>query len=148
MNIINFVRTIVFKKEKASSVLSDMIPILLAIVLTGMLAVVYASWVSNFEEKEAVNAIVREYLMRMETVGYLNSEDAKLLKQELSAHHVENVSLAGTTLAPVENGGRVILNVTGKMRLKSVEMESWLKWNFKQNDVCRINITRSTTAIY
>lgn len=136
------------RKEQASSVLADMLPILMAIVLTGMLAVVYASWVSNFEEKETINAIVREYLLRMETVGCLNTTDAALLRNELAANQMEDISLEGTTFLPVENGERVVLKVRGKLRLKRIKMENWLKWNSNQTDTCDIQITRTATAIY
>lgn len=136
------------KRLAGFSVLSDMIPVIITIVITGMLGIMFSMWVAQFEQKEAVNSIVREYLLRMETVGYLNSEDKDSLMQELQYHDVDEILLDGTTFTPVENGEQVVLKITGIMKVKQMHMESIFQWNDNASAEIPINIERTATALY
>ena len=139
----------IFKKRlSGSSVLSDMIPVIITLIITGMLGVMFSMWVSQFEQKEAVNSIVREYLLRMDTVGCLNEEVREALKQELQNHKVKNISFAGTTFTPVEYGEPVILKITGSMEIKQMKMETIFQWNSNEAADVSIDIERTATALY
>lgn len=139
-----------FHKSKASTVVSDMVPVLMTVILTGMLALCYASWIGNFEVKEHINAIAREYVLRMGTVGYLTLEDKTLLLEELEAQKLENISLQGTTVSKVENGEIVTLKISGDYNYSKVKMFSLFSWKADgtEKDKTKIEIERCTTAMY
>ena len=146
----NRLSAFLFHKSKASTVVSDMIPVLMTIIITGMLALCYVSWISNFEAKEHINAIAREYVLRMGTVGYLTLQDKTLLLEELEAQRLENISLSGTTVNKVENGEIVTLKISGDYNYNKVKMMDIFSWKADgtEGDKTRIEIERRTTAIY
>lgn len=55
----------------------------------------------------------REYLLIMETEGYLKPEDAVSLVAELNSYGLTSVSLSGTTMSEVDYGERIYLKITG-----------------------------------
>lgn len=137
-------------KNKASTVVSDMIPVLITIVITGMLALCYTLWVANFETKQHIDAIAREYILRMSTVGYLTTEDKELLLEELDKCNMENISLLGTTEYKVNNGEKVTLKVSGDYNYKEVKFLDVFFWKADGTEVTkkRLEIEKCTTAIY
>lgn len=66
--------------------------------------------------KTAVGQIARNYILRMETVGYLNKADEDLLKKELAECGVSEVSLLGTTRKQVNYGSEIKLHIQGKIK--------------------------------
>lgn len=127
-----------------------MIPVLITVVLTGMLILCYVSWVSNFEYKEKIDSIAREYLLRMGTVGCLSDEDKNMLLQELADNSLENIELQGTTLIPVESGEVVTLKIKGNFNYRNVTMNDIFSWNADGSADMKkqIEIEKSTTALY
>jgi len=132
-----------------STVIADMIPAVITVLVTGVLLFFYSSWVYNFETKEYINAIVREYILRMETKGYLIESDRNMLIEELQSKGLENLSLSGTTFTPVQNGEIVTLKISGEINYKKMKFSDIFNWNAKSKFVKKsIEITQSTTAIY
>lgn len=66
--------------------------------------------------KTAVGQIARNYILRMETVGYLNKADEELLKKELAESGVSEVNLSGTTTKQVNYGSEITLHIWGKIK--------------------------------
>ena len=136
------------KRLSGYSVLSDMIPVILTIIITGILGIMFSMWIGQFEQKEAVNSVVREYLLKMETVGYLSQTDRNSLKQELNKYNVKNISFSGTTVTPVENGEKVCLKITGVMKVKYLHLETLFHWTTGREAVVPLVIERTATALY
>ena len=135
---------------RASTVVSDMIPVVITILVTGILALCYVSWISDFETKETINAITREYLLRMGTVGYLSNEDKSELLSELEDKNIEDISLLGTTDTKVESGEIVTLKISGKYKCSNLKFVNVFLWQF--NDSTKVKkdfcVEKCTTAIY
>lgn len=75
----------------------------------------YMQNVSLIQQKSKVDQIARKYILRMETVGYLNVSDHALLCQELEEAGVTELELEGTTLQEVTYGEVIALRIRGKL---------------------------------
>lgn len=76
----------------------------------------YMENVSLIQQKTEVSQLARKYILRMETVGYLTTEDSTLLCQELAAAGVTEVNLSGTTQSEVSYGVPITLQISGKLK--------------------------------
>lgn len=76
----------------------------------------YMENVSLIQQKTEVSQLARKYILRMETVGHLTSEDCTLLQQELTAVGVADINLSGTTLSEVSYGTPITLRISGKLK--------------------------------
>ncbi|MBP5281079.1 MAG: hypothetical protein J6Z22_01120 [Lachnospiraceae bacterium] len=93
----------------------DLLSALLCIL--GMIAVMvtFMDCVALVNRKTMVGQIARNYVLKMETVGYLTPVDEEALLRELAALEIDEVSLAGTTRTPVEYGAEITLSIRGRM---------------------------------
>ena len=66
--------------------------------------------------KTEISQLARKYILRMETVGYLTTEDNTSLCQELSAAGVTEINLSGTTQSEVSYGVPITLQISGKLK--------------------------------
>ena len=135
-------------EQEASAVVADMIPSIITIVIAAILLIFYSTWVYNFESREYINSIVREYVLRMETRGCLTKEDKDMLFAELQNKGMEQICLDGTTLTPVENGDIVTLKISGEIKYKQFSFKDIFKWGEEGNNKKHIEVIQSTTAIY
>ena len=83
-------------KKKKGSISKFGIP-LFTIVAVFSIIVMFITYLNDFDKKDNVGIIAREYLLRMETEGYLNSTDEAELIKDLTECGVKNISLSGTT---------------------------------------------------
>lgn len=67
------------------------------------------------QQKMEVNQVVRRYLLRMETVGCLESADRVEMIRELESWGATEIDLGTTTVDRVGYGGKIILEVSGKL---------------------------------
>lgn len=90
------------------------------IMVTGIfvlaMSVVMLSFLNNMkliQQKAEVDQLARRYILRMETVGGLLSEDRVALEEELKACGVQNIDLDGTTMEPPGYGAKIELCIRG-----------------------------------
>lgn len=76
----------------------------------------YFDHMQLIQMKTDVNQIARKYILRMETVGHLTSQDRTELISELQELGVTDVSLEGTTISEVTYGMPITLQIQGKLR--------------------------------
>ena len=67
------------------------------------------------QQKMEVDQIARRYILRMETVGYLQNSDQSELIAELTEWGVTEIDLGATTVSEVGYGGRIVLEIRGKL---------------------------------
>lgn len=103
----------ILKKKKDASVIENMLVALIGmIMLTAFLVIIFGAF-SSINDKWAMRQVAREYLLIMETDGYLSSSDQATLIKELEDCGLYNISLSGTTVSEVEYGDRIYLNISG-----------------------------------
>ncbi|MBE5866059.1 MAG: hypothetical protein E7292_07595 [Lachnospiraceae bacterium] len=90
------------------------------IMVTGIfvlcMVVVMLSFMDNMkliQQKAEVDQLARRYILRMETVGGLLTEDRDRLVEELTALGITAVDLSGTTMDEAEYGSKIELRIRG-----------------------------------
>ena len=101
------------KKKEAGAVIENMLVALTGIVMiTAFLVIVFGAFAS-ISDKWHMNQVAREYLLIMETEGYLTDADKANMIGELEECGLYNISLSGTTMSEVGYGERIYLKISG-----------------------------------
>lgn len=131
------------KKTKGDSTyLATLIAIFVILVLFTSLFYVYA----QIQKQNKVERVYRQYLLEMETKGYLTSSAKARLISDLTACGVENIDLTGTSQSPVGYGQPVYLCIKGDLK---VDRLNFVGSNAsKGQGVMHIDIKKSGTALY
>ena len=101
------------KKKKEASVMENMLVMMLEmIVVCAFLVIIFGAF-SGISDKWGMRQVAREYMLIMETEGYLKPTDEANLVTELESYGLYNISLSGTTRSEVDYGSRIYLNING-----------------------------------
>lgn len=101
------------KRKEASGVVENMLVALIGIVMgTAFLVIIFGAF-SGISDKWAMRQTAREYLLIMETEGYLKPADQSALIADLESEGLYNISISGTTTREVNYGDRIYLKITG-----------------------------------
>lgn len=99
-----------WRKRKGNVI--DWLGSMIFILALLLLMFAYLNFTKVFDIKEDVKQVSREYMLRMETVGYLTDEDAASLTARLESLGVTGIDLAGSTRgAAAGYGNRIYLVV-------------------------------------
>ncbi len=99
------------RSEKGS--VGDMLPMFVFVVAIAFVMISFADCVRLISVKTSVSQISREYILRMETYGYLTAEDARSVREALGNAGLKDVSLAGTNMTEVGYGNEIVLKISG-----------------------------------
>lgn len=100
-------------KKKEGSVIENMLVALIGItMMMAFLVIIFGSFAS-ISARWNMRQVAREYLLVMESDGYLSSADQADLIAELESYGMYNVSVSGTTVREVNYGDRIYLKITG-----------------------------------
>lgn len=100
-----------FKKNSGS--VGDVLPMGLFVICIAVVFVSFADCVRIVNVKSSVSQISRRYILRMETVGYLDQADREGLIRELHDTGLYEISLGNTDTAEVGYGNPVKLEIRG-----------------------------------
>ena len=103
------------REEWQEGSIGDLLSVLLCILAMTIVMTTFLNLVQLVNQKTMVGQLARNYVLRMETVGYLKPEDEAALRQELEGIGVSGITLEGTTRAPVTYGAEITLYVAGKI---------------------------------
>ena len=132
------------KKKKDASVIENMLVLLLEmIIVCAMLVVIFGAF-AGISNKWGMRQVAREYLLIMETEGYLSSADQANMIAELEGYGLYNISLSGTTTSEVEYGDRIYLCISGTYDDNILSFAGGLS-KVTENPV-QITINRQSTA--
>lgn len=65
--------------------------------------------------RHEVTQLARQYVLRMETVGYLTEKDSQSLRKDLKNLGISDISFAGSTMMPMGYGTMIHLQISGTM---------------------------------
>lgn len=103
----------VLKKKKPASMIENMLVMMInMVVMCAFLVIVFGAF-SGISDKWGMRQTVREYMLIMETEGYLPAADQTALIAELESYGLYNISLSGTTMREVNYGDRIYLKISG-----------------------------------
>lgn len=92
---------------------------IMAMALCGLYII---STTGILNSKSDVNMIMRKYIIRMESEGYLTADDESELMEELKDVGMTNIDISGTTLSEVEYGETVYLYVKGDISKRVISL--------------------------
>lgn len=93
--------------------MENMIVMLLEMVVVCAFLVIIFGAFSGISDKWGMRQVAREYILIMETEGYLSAADQVSLQAELESYGLYNISLSGTTTSEVNYGDRIYLCISG-----------------------------------
>lgn len=102
----------IFKKKQGSVIENMLVALMGMVMITAFLVIMFGAF-SSISNKWQMRQTAREYMLLMETEGYLKPSDEVNLIHNLNNLGLYNVSLAGTTRNEVGYGGRIDLVITG-----------------------------------
>lgn len=93
----------------------DLLSALLCIIAMVAAMTAFMDCVALVNKKMMVGQTARNYVLKMETVGYLTGQEEQSLRRELAEQGISEVSLEGTTKVSVAYGDEITLKITGKI---------------------------------
>ncbi len=114
--------------RKSKGNVMDMVTIGITILAMSMVVMAYLECTGLMLKKLEISQLSRQYILRMETEGYLNEQNKLNLLQELQALGVQNIDLSGTTLQPVSYGETILLKIKGTIGVRTIG-EGEEMWN-------------------
>lgn len=135
------------KKHKGSVL--DFLPSLLVFFAFFIIVLVVINVMKLVSFRQDVKAVVREYILEMETVGYLTPEREDLLVQRLASMGAESIDLLDTTVAPVRYGYPIDLQLSCTVSAETLDMSvgDLLEFIF-EDAVYEIEFNMRSTAKY
>ncbi len=108
------------KKKKGSLVFGDALIFGMFLIVSLILLNSFGAWYTNFNRSQNVKHAVREYVERMETVGYLTASDENSLRQTLTGYGVNDLTIeSDTTKDYVGYGNQITLHIKGNINKKT-----------------------------
>lgn len=95
---------------------------LISLVVATVLILMNTSSTKTMLTKQKVDIIARQYILKMETDGYLMQNEEDNLIKELNKIGLENISLDGTTKNNVGYGKEINLNISGYLKTEELKV--------------------------
>ena len=100
-------------RHKNDGSVGDVMPMCIFVICIAFVMISFADCVRLINVKASVSQISRQYILKMETYGYLTENDRDNLIRSLSESGLENISLAGTDTSEVGYGNEIKLYISG-----------------------------------
>ena len=114
-----------------------------------MAVIVYSiKMYSNLDLAIEKKRIERSFIMQMETEGCLSQAAKDALIQELTELGVEQISFQGTTMSQVGYGSKVVLSVTGRIKIDNIIGMRSLYEFIRGDSTNEFRIYQTSTAKY
>ena len=134
----------VLKKKKQASMIENMLVMMInMVVMCAFLVIIFGAF-SGISDKWGMRQTAREYMLIMETEGYLPAADQTALIAELESYGLYNISLSGTTMREVNYGDRIYLKISGTYNENVLAFASGI--SRVSDHPVTITINRQTTA--
>lgn len=102
-------------RKKDAGFAEKLLPVLLSTGMVFGLVLLSGRFMEVFRTREQLNQIARAYMLEMETIGCLQSDDMDALRVDLEQEGLANVNLMGTTTSPVGYGEQIELVIEGDL---------------------------------
>lgn len=122
----------------------DLVTIGITVLAMSVVVMVYLECSGLMMKKLEISQISRNYILKMETEGYLSQENKNSLLQELQNIGVLEPELTGTTLQPVAYGDTILLKIKGKVVTRTIKEEDLWNGGFESRQVTMEEIRMST----
>lgn len=106
------------KKSKGN--IMDLVTIGITILAMSIVVTAYLECTGLMLKKLEISQLSRQYILKMETEGYLDEQSRQSLLQELQELGMQNIDLSGTTLYSVSYGEKIMLKIKGTVSTRTV----------------------------
>lgn len=130
-------------KEQASMIENMLVMMINMVVMCAFLVIIFDAF-SGISDKWGMRQTTREYMLIMETEGYLPASDQTALIAELESYGLYNISLSGTTMREVNYGDQIYLKISGTYNKNVLAFVGGI--SKVSNHPVTITINRQTTA--
>lgn len=130
-------------KEQASMIENMLVMMINMVVMCAFLVIIFGAF-SGISDKWGMRQTTREYMLIMETEGYLPASDQTALIAELESYGLYNISLSGMTMREVNYGDQIYLKISGTYNKNVLAFVGGI--SKVSNHPVTITINRQTTA--
>lgn len=106
----------------------DLVTIGITILAMTIVVMFYLQCTEMMLKKLEISQVIRKYILKMETEGYLTEVNKTNLLQELGALGMEGIELNGSTTQPVTYGDTIVLKIKGNLKVNMLKDEEKI-WN-------------------
>ncbi len=99
--------------RKSKGNVMDLVTIGITILAMSVIVMVYLECTALMMKKLELGQVSRNYILQMETKGYLDEAGRQHLLNDLQLLGVQNIDISGTTLQPVGYGENITLHIKG-----------------------------------
>ena len=131
-------------KKRKGDIVSDFSIPLVTLVIVGLLLTVFLESVKQNKLLDDLDRIGRQYMLRMETYGYLKDNDKVELIEKLNDIGVKNISLVGTNFSSASYGSDIQLHISCDVEVENVKMNGFKL--VKNKEIVRYSDSWSSTA--
>ena len=118
-------------KRDNGNTFTSILPNLLCIVMIAVFLTLFTSWMANVTNRETLTQVCRNYILKMESTGYLTPEMKNSLTQELYDAGMRNIVIqSSTTTVKADYCEDINLRVTGTMQVFVFKVNSNSENNF------------------
>ena len=134
----------VLKNKEQASMIENMLGMMInMVVMCAFLVIIFGAF-SGISDKWGMRQTTREYMLIMETEGYLPASDQTALIAELESYGLYNISLSGMTMREVNYGDQIYLKISGTYNKNVLAFVGGI--SKVSNHPVTITINRQTTA--
>ena len=135
-----------FMKCKSGSMMK-LLPVLLGVVVVVIMTSMYLSFMADYDNREYADYLAREYILRMESKGYMSRQDGYELINKLQERGFYNVNFSGSTTTPPGYGKEITLSINAKVKIKKYMINKLLDVT-DLTESSQIRIVKKSTAKY
>ncbi len=103
------------KRKKETGNIGEFLTMGLCVLALTTVMLSFMENIQAISTKAAVGQLARAYLLKMETVGFLEASEKICLTTELETLGLTQIDYDGSTLEPVGYGNRVVLQIHGRL---------------------------------
>lgn len=113
------------EKKKCGSVL-NILPVFLGIIAITILSLMYIYYVKDMDVREQAGQIARQYMLEMESTGYMTEDAQSSIIEALKAIGMNNINLSGTTMTEAGYGNEIVLVINAKAPVTEIAITDYL----------------------
>ena len=135
---------ILFKKKK-KALIDKILPLLLTILTIAIVMQFLIGWTLQMKINQESENLIRQYILKMEAIGYLTPSDKILLEDSLNEIGITVSDWGRTTMTQTGYGETIILEINGQAENQMWVMEIFGKLT-KEGDTMPFHKIRTSTA--
>lgn len=107
--------------RKSKGNVMDLVTIGITILAMSIVVMAYLECSGLMMKKLEISQVSRRYILKMETLGYLNEQDRQEMIAELTNLGMQGIDISGSTLQQVQYGDTIVLRIKGTIGARTIE---------------------------